>query len=96
MSLPYDGGRAFAVVQDPTFPEIDTSSLLTAPTTYMMFLESQAVSDHRKAWRHYLRFYSLDVAETGNTIRGDGSGGSMIATFDDEARISGIEAEFNE
>lgn len=91
--LPYEGGRAFALVKDASFPALDKSSLLKAPATYMMFLEARSVSNHRKAWEHFLRFHLLDVTESSGTIRGDGSSGSLIGTFDEQGRLTNLKAD---
>ena len=90
--LPYEGGQAYALVTDPDFPAVDPTSLVWAPRAFATFLSLRPV-DGRKAWRHFLKYHQLTASEDGDTITGDGPGGSMVATFDEQGRMTNINAK---
>jgi hypothetical protein len=83
------GGAVFLLIVDKEFPRWVGQSLARISTIFPQVLLSLPITDHKTAFRGYLRFYGLQGIESGNTIRVDqDSKNAITAIFDDCNRLS--------
>ena len=89
---PYDGGAAFFIIDDISFPmRPPTNVALRVCSIFPQAVLSYPVSDHKKAFVNYLFFYNARVIDENDCVVGVfGEGTTVKATFDEKGRLLNI------
>lgn len=90
---PYDGGAAYLLIMDDSFPRNTDEPLSRIATVFPQAIAALEVSNHRLALLSYLASYGILGRTEGSTVIVDDSDKpAMRATFDEQNRLIHLEA----
>jgi hypothetical protein len=89
----YNGGAAFLLIQDDSFPADPMPPLARLATAFPQAVSSIDIPDHKQAMLGYLDYYGLNGKTKGNTVVVEDSGKPVLtAKFDKQHRLRNLEA----
>ena len=89
---PYHGGALFLLIVDQNFPKRTDQFLNRISFVFSKAIASLNISDHKAAFTGYLNYHNLAFAQSGNQVIVEENGEPVvIATFDDENRLTNLE-----
>jgi len=89
---PYEGGAAFLLIKDETFPKHADPPLQRIATIFPQAIASIEIPDHKLALMGHLEYYGLPYKDLGSEIVVmEGSERLLTATFDYDHRLTQLE-----
>jgi hypothetical protein len=93
---PYDGGAAFLLIQDDSFPKPTDDPVKQIAEVFPQALASLAIGNHRRAWESYLGCFGLDSETRGEQVVSYRFGMLVLSTrFDELDRLIELEAQLS-
>jgi hypothetical protein len=94
--VPYSGGAAFVLIMQGSLRLSPVDPLARVTSIFPQVISGFPISDHRRALLGYLYYYGFTIGEdTPARIQASTPYGSIVATLDEQGRVTTIEASVN-